>query len=592
MPMNRPMAAVPRTAALGGASESTAGGTNSDASAARWRALIAESPIGIYEQDLDGRCTFVNPAFQRIMGLSVDEALGFGWCRVVHPEDLDTLTAMQSEPPPAEGAIAVELRVIRTDNTRRNVNARTVPLRGDDGVITGYLGTLEDITDRKALETRLEYDATHDRLTGLGSRALLVEELNSALARARRNGLAVALLFIDLDGFKRVNDMLGHAAGDELLVQVAQRLRTAVRDGDLCVRLGGDEFVVGCADMVSIHTSTELGDRLLRAVTEPYDVHGHEVLVGASIGVATVQGDDPVSVDQLLSNADLAAYRAKRLGRGRVELFDEDLRRQLAQGRRIARSLAQLLDEPRLPILCRPIANLGNGGIVGFDCVVDWESAGVHDVDAIGPVVEDSGMSRSLDVAMVRTLLAQLAQWEQQPPGAIVPGLSMVLTRAGGISPLMPELVRDLLARTGVVPSLCWIGVPESAVARDFDAAAAVVGALDDLGVGVALRDFGSAISSLDQLRRLPAPTMTIAGDLVTALRCSDAPPDHAHVSLFAAIVQYARALGRVVLANDVEDAAHAERLREIGCDFGSGPAFGPALRPDEIADFLRCRSL
>src|SRR6478752_4775022 len=142
MPMNRPMAGVPRSAALGGAGENTSGGSNSDAGAARWRALIAESPIGIYEQDLDGRCTFVNPAFQRIVGLSIDEALGFGWCRVVQPEDLETLTAMQAEPLPAEGARAVELRVIRTDGTRRHVSARTVPLRGDDGMITGFLGTL------------------------------------------------------------------------------------------------------------------------------------------------------------------------------------------------------------------------------------------------------------------------------------------------------------------------------------------------------------------------------------------------------------------------------------------------------------------
>jgi EAL domain-containing protein (putative c-di-GMP-specific phosphodiesterase class I) len=201
-------------------------------------------------------------------------------------------------------------------------------------------------------------------------------------------------------------------------------------------------------------------------------------------------------------------------------------------------------------------------------------------------------MSRSLDVAMMRTLLAQLAQWEQRPPGPIVPGLSMVLTRAGGASPLMPELVRDMLARTGVVPARCWIGIPESAVVQDFDAVAAVVTALDDLGVGVALCDFGSAISSLDQLRRLPAPTMTIAGDLVAALAPAEADADDdVHVSLFAAIVQYARALGRVVLANDVQDRAHAERLRTIGCDFGSGPAFGPALRPEEIGEFLRSRS-
>jgi diguanylate cyclase (GGDEF)-like protein/PAS domain S-box-containing protein len=591
MPMNRPMAGVPRIAALGGASEPLSG-PSPDANGARWRALIAESPIGIYEQDLGGACTFVNPAFQRIIGLAADEALGFGWCDVIHPEDLEMLTSMQAEPITADGARAVELRVVRPDGTRRWVSARTVPLRADDGAVTGFLGTLEDISDRKSLESRLEYDATHDRLTGLGSRALLVEQLNAALARARRNGLAVALLFIDLDGFKRVNDMLGHAAGDELLVQVGQRLRDAVRDGDLCVRLGGDEFVVCCADMVSVHTSTELGDRILRAVTEPYDVHGHEVLVGASIGVAAAQGEDPVSVDQLLSNADVAAYRAKRLGRGRVEMFDEDLRRRLAQGRRIARSVARLLDEPQLPILCSPIADLRSGCVVGFDCVVDWASAGIEDRDAVLPVVEESGMSRSLDVAMARTLLAQLARWEQQPPGAIVPGLSMVLTRPSGASPLMPELLRDLLARTHVVPSLCWIGVPESAVAQDFDAAASVVAALADLGVGVALRDFGTAISSLDQLRRLPAPTLTIAGELVAGLRDADGNVDDVHVSLFAAIVQYARALGRVVLANDVHDRVHAERLRDIGCDFGSGAAFGPTLRPDEIPEFLRARSL
>ncbi len=171
--------------------------------------------------------------------------------------------------------------------------------------------------------------------------------------------------------------MLGHAAGDELLVQVAERLRSTVRDGDVCVRLGGDEFVVCCPDMESVTQSSMLADRLLARVSEPYDIHGHEVVIGASIGIATARGDDPLSADQLLSNADVAAYRAKRLGRGRVEMFDEDLRRQLAEGRRIARTVGRLLEEPRLPILCTPIAHLATHEIVGFDCAVDWETTGL-----------------------------------------------------------------------------------------------------------------------------------------------------------------------------------------------------------------------
>jgi diguanylate cyclase (GGDEF)-like protein/PAS domain S-box-containing protein len=557
---------------------------------ARWRVLVSESPVGIYEQDLNGACTFVNPAFGRILEMAAEDALGFGWTTVVHPEDLAKLREIQNQAVPLFEPRAVELRLLRSDGTQRWVSARSVALRDDEGTTTGFLGTLEDVTERHRLEERLEYDATHDRLTGLGSRALLVAQMNSALARARRGDRAVALLFIDLDGFKRVNDMLGHAAGDELLVQVAQRLQASVREGDVCVRLGGDEFVVCCTDMEPLVEASKLAERVLLAVAEPYDVHGHEVLVGASIGIATAQGEDPVSADQLLSNADLAAYRAKRRGRGRVEVFDDDLRRRLSQSRRIGRSVARLLDEPTLPILCAPLAYLGNGGIVGFDCTVDWTAAGLHDGDAIDHVIEEAGMSRALDLALIRTLLAQLGEWERRAPGAIVPGLSMTLTRASAISPVMGELIRDMLARSGVVPSLCWIGVPESAVAHDLEAASHVAAALDGLGVGVALRDFGSAVSSLEQLRQLPAPTMTVAGPLVAALHGTQLTDEEVQATLLAAIVKYARALGRIVVATDLQDVDHALRLRDLGCEFGAGPVFGPALRPDQIEEFLATR--
>ncbi|HWS47947.1 MAG TPA: diguanylate cyclase, partial [Acidimicrobiia bacterium] len=421
---------------------------------ARWRSLVGESPTGIFELDTRDRCTFVNPAFARLTGRTNETALGAGWSDVFDDDDLAVMRERLRRAADTDVPCSAELRVVGDDGAVvRWVSARAVPLRDAEGRVTGFLGTLEDVTDRKRLEERLEYDATHDRLTGLGSRALLVEELQAGLARTRRGGGCVALLFIDLDGFKRVNDTLGHAAGDQLLVNVAQRLRGSVRGGDVCVRLGGDEFVVCCSNLDRAEQAIALAERMLATLSEPYDVHGHEVLVGASIGIASAHGEDPVSADQLLSNADIAAYRAKRLGRGRIEVFDDDLRRQLGKARRIGRTVSRLLDQPLVPLICTPIAHLERGAIIGFDATVDWEAAGVHEPeDAIAQVIEEAGMSRTLDLSVVRTLLAQLTEWTRRPPAPIVPGLSATLTASGALSPLVPELVRDMLARTRVAP--------------------------------------------------------------------------------------------------------------------------------------------
>jgi diguanylate cyclase (GGDEF)-like protein/PAS domain S-box-containing protein len=562
---------------------------------ARWRTLFGASPIGIFEVDLDERCTLVNPAFERLTGLPAQDALGHGWSAVIPPEDIRRL-GVAGDGETGKDAPACEVRISLPDGTPRWASLRSVPLRGADGRVTGHLRTLEDVTDRKVLEEQLEHDATHDRLTGLGSRALLLEELSAALARTRRGGAGVALLFIDLDGFKRVNDMLGHASGDDLLVQVADRLRGTLRGGDLCVRLGGDEFVVCCNGSddagrdarggVSGYAA-RIAERVLDALHQPYDIHGHEMVVGASIGIASSTGEDLISAEQLLSNADVAAYRAKRMGRGRTEIFDDELRRQLARTRRIGRSVGRLIDQPRLPLLCAPLAKLDDRSIVGFDCSVDWDTAGIHEeVATIESVVEEAGMSRGLDVAVVRTVLAHLGDWELRPPGAIVPGLGITLTRAGALSSALPEIVRDLLARADVPAALCWLGIPEAAVAQDLEAATSVAEGLLDLGLGVGLRDFGSAVSSLEQLRLLPTPTMTIAGPLVAAARTACAPGD-ASTALLAAIVAYARALGRVVVAIDLQDDDHVSRLRELGCTFGTGPAFGRAIRPDQVEAFL-----
>jgi diguanylate cyclase (GGDEF)-like protein/PAS domain S-box-containing protein len=555
---------------------------------ARWRTLVGDSPIGIFELDHDDRCVFANESFARITGMDAADALGTGWYHMLDLDDLATMRARRQHDTAQGGASVCELRIAGAEDHAGWVELRSVPIRDDAGNVTGWLGTLEDLTDRKQLEARLEYDATHDRLTGLGSRALLVAEAKTVLGRSRRVARGVALLFIDLDGFKRVNDMLGHAAGDELLIQVARRLEESTRDSDLCVRLGGDEFVACCPDVDSLEVAEKVAERLLARISAPYDIHGHEVRITASIGISHAQGDDPVSVDQLLSNADIAAYRAKNAGRARIEVFDDELRRELARHRKIARSVGRLLDQMRVPLQLTPIAELTHNTVVGFDCSVDWERAEFREpLAVITQIVEETGMSRALDLAVVRTMLAQLSEWDHDAPAESIPGLGVRLTAAGAQSPLLPELVRDMIARTRAEPARCWVGIPEAAVAHDLEATSQVASALEDLGIGVALRDFGSAVSSLEQLRQLPAPTVTIAGPLVEAVAVNDETDREAGTALLAAIVQYAQALGRVVVAFGVRDLAHAERLRALGFDFGSGPAFGPCMAPDQVRDFL-----
>jgi diguanylate cyclase (GGDEF)-like protein/PAS domain S-box-containing protein len=555
---------------------------------ARWRTLVDDSPIGIFELDRDDQCVFANASFARITGMDPVDALGTGWYHMLDLDDLATMRARRQHDTAQGVASVCELRIAGAAERSGWVEVRSVPIRDDAGNIAGWLGTLEDLTDRKELEAQLEHDATHDRLTGLGSRALLVANAKTALGRSRRSKRGMALIFMDLDGFKRVNDMLGHAAGDELLVQVARRLVESTRDTDICVRLGGDEFVACCPDVDSLAVAATVAERLLGRISAPYDIHGHEVHISASIGIAHAQGDDPVSVEQMLANADIAAYRAKHLGKARVELFDDELRRTLAKSRRIARSVGRLLDHVQVPIQCAPIAELAHNTVIGFDCTVDWATADVREpLDVITQIVEETGMSRALDLAIVRTMLAQLSEWDRNPPAANLPGLGVRLTAAGAQSPLLPELVRDMISRTRAEPSRCWIGIPEAAVAQDLEATSQVATALEELGIGVALRDFGSAVSSLDQMRQLPAPTITIAGPLVEAVAGDDGADRAAGTALLAAIVQYAKALGRFVVAFGIQDLAHANRLRELGFDFGSGPAFGPSIPPDQVRDFL-----
>jgi diguanylate cyclase (GGDEF)-like protein/PAS domain S-box-containing protein len=553
----------------------------------RFEQVFEHATVGIHVLDLDAGFLRVNRAACLMLGYAEQYLLDTDLFAHVHPDDVQSLREDHDR------LVRGEQQSYRREHRLRRSDGEWIwgrfgaSLVRDDGGAPLYLvGQIEDVTEQHRLAERLAHEATHDRLTGLASRALLFEHLERALAGVRRHGAAAAVLFIDLDGFKRVNDTLGHAVGDELLVQVADRLRQSVRASDVIVRLGGDEFVICCSQLDSPGAATDLADRVLELAGRPFIVQGHEVMIGASIGIAVARGDDPVSGEQLLSNADVAAYRAKRHGRGRVEVFDETLRRELAERRRVARVVSSLLELDVLPLVLGPIVHLADGRVVGYQCTVDWDRVGISDGEAAVQIAEETGMARAFDRMMLRTVLGQLRTWEQEIPARYMPGLCFGLTVSAVLAPEFLGEVQAALTEYGVHPARVWLGVPEAAMTLDTDRATHVADVLVDRGFGVALRDFGAGVQTLEQLRRLPATTVTLAAALVDAL----AADDDVGTALVTSVLRFTRALGRLSLATGIPTKAEAHHLAVMGCDFGSGPAFGPLLRPEDVSAFLSSR--
>ena len=558
----------------------------------------ARAPIGIFEVDLDDRCTFVNPAFERLTGLAAHDALGDGWRRSCIP----TISRRCGPAPDAtecDEPCVVELRISRRRSSRGGSARGRSRCAARTASSPATSARSKTSTERKVLEERLEHDATHDRLTGLGSRALLVEQVTCGAGadptrRARRR--------VVVHRPRRVQARERHARprGRRRTARAGRAAArgASVRDADVCVRLGGDEFVVCCIDVGSPADQSTLLGRAVARMRSP----NRTTCTVTKCSSARASASRPrtaktrSSVDQLLSNADIASYRAKRLGRGRVEIFDDELRRRLARG---PAHRAQRRPAARRAARCRSCARRScisrTESVVGFDCAVDWDARRT----STSRRRDRARRRRGGDVARRSTSRssARCSPSSRSGSGArrarSFPALQRRADpRRARSSPVLPEMVRDMLTRTRVDAVAVLARDPGSrGRARLRRRVAASSSALDELGVGVALRDFGSAVSSLEQLRRLPTPTMTRRPDR-SSRRCTATTRTTATATLLAAIVQYARALGRIVVAFGVQDEAHTRAAaRARAAASASVPAFGPrAARPTRSRRFSQRR--
>jgi diguanylate cyclase (GGDEF)-like protein/PAS domain S-box-containing protein len=541
-----------------------------DAHERRFSTLTERSPIPTLLSEQGMRLAHVNDAFCTLVGLPAEELLGTGWMAAVHPDDLDGVieqaaTVLGGE----DGEGEAQVRLIRADGTERTTVIRFSHLF-TPGVGAGFVATMEDITDRLAFEARLAHQANHDPLTGLPNRTLLADHV---AARFHPGGGSLACIFLDLDNFKVVNDSLGHAAGDQLLVELARRLRATVRPGDLVARFGGDEFVVVCQD-VAQDDAVALAERIGAALRRPVALAGVEVRPAASVGV-TVQTAEHTAAEELIRDCDIAMYQAKAAGKGRITVLDSDARAQARDKLRLVAELREAIERREITLMYQPIFSTEDGTAVAVESLARWHhpERGPISPAAFVPLAEESGLVSALGLLVLDETCRQLAAWDAAL-GLSAPARANVNVSALQLDANLQGHVASALLRHGLHPCRLSIEITESALMKDPGAARDVLLELRDLGVQVSIDDFGTGYSSLAYLRRLPVDCLKVDRSFVAELA-------DGHAEITTAVIAMARSLGLCTVAEGVETLEQAEELARLGATYLQGFSLAAPLSGD-----------
>ena len=435
---------------------------------------------------------------------------------------------------------------------------------------------------RQSAESKVRHQALHDPLTGLPNRSLLLDRLNHWAARAGRDRSTAAVLFVDLDNFKVINDALGHDQGDRLLCAVADRLRQELRPSDTIARVGGDEFVVFCEDVASEHEALAMVDRLVRALDEPFELAGQPQHATASVGIAL--GDGSSQPEFLIRNADAAMYRAKERGRARYELFDDEMRQRSISWLETESELRRAITGGELRNLYQPIVSPTSGLIVGFEALVRWqhpERGLISPADFI-PIAEQSGLIVPLGRTVLEQACDEAVTWNADREGREPLRVAVNFSPRQLSHPNAVETVVEALESSGLPAELLCVEITESALVEDAAATLGTLNRLKELGVTLALDDFGTGYSSLTYVRRFPIDTLKIDRTFIEGIVGSS--EDEAIVT---AVLEMGRALGVHVVAEGVETEEQAARLRTLGCKLAQGYLFSRPIAPDAVRDLL-----
>lgn len=548
----------------------------------RIRAVVETAAEGIITIDDHGLIESCNAAAEAMFGHRAGDLLGSSIV-VLMPEPyrdahLAGLARRRTGGPQAT-TLEAELEGLRKDGTIFPMSLSVSEVVAG-GRVT-FTGILRDMSERHAFEVQLEHQATHDPLTGLPNRVLLLDRLGQALARAARSGNATAMLFIDLDRFKVVNDGLGHDVGDRLLAEVAHRLRDSVRGFDTVARFGGDEFVVLCDEVDDTATLVALAQRIADALKHPFVLDGTEIYVTASTGIALAEGTDTPT--DLLRKADVAMYRAKAAGGDDFAIFDGAMQAWADTRLDTESALRGAIGREELRVHYQPVYELPGGHPTGVEALVRWERPGlglVPPAQFIG-VAEETGAIVEIGTWVLEEACAQAVRWQHEQHASDLSMSVNVSTRQLG-SPGFVDVVAEALARTGLEPAGLILEITESVLVEDAVQAQAVLRELKALGVRLALDDFGTGHSSLVYLLRFPIDVLKVDRSFVQEVHSTGEGS-----TIVGAVIALAHGLGMTVVAEGVETAEHLEALARLGCDYAQGYHLARPGPPSEISRLL-----
>jgi diguanylate cyclase (GGDEF)-like protein/PAS domain S-box-containing protein len=542
----------------------------------RFRTLVQRASDLTGVTDREGVITYISPAVEPILGFPPDEFVGSDLRERVHPDDqqglLDAVTLLLDHP---SSTATVDFRIATRDGRWRNIEAVGRNLL-EDHTIGGIVWNGRDVTDRRLLQDELTFQAFHDALTGLPNRALMLNRMDQALA-ASEDGAGVTVLLIDLDGFKDVNDSLGHQAGDSLLCQVADRLTRCLRGTDTAARLGGDEFAVVFDGSPAIPI-TEITARILAAIREPIDVDGRAIRVGASIGVA-VSGPDGVTSADLLRDADIAMYAAKAAGKNRVEVFLPDMRTSIAERSALEQDLVRAVELDQIQLSYQPIVDLTTGAVLAVEALARWRHP---DLGLVGPAVfipiaEQSGYIDELGRYVLVEACSTMATWRRTMPHHADLRISVNISGRQVLSGDLVGTVVDAVNLSGLPPSGLVLEITETVFLEDSEAVRTQFAQLRALGVHVAIDDFGSGYSSVGSLLRFPADLLKIDRSCLEV----------GGGGLVYSVAALGRTLGLRVIIEGVETMEHLRQASDGRCHAAQGYLFARPADEEQTTHLL-----
>ena len=556
-------------------------------SEARFQSFVQNASDVIMVIDPELTLKYVSPSVERVLGYGVSRLQGTRLTEFLHPHELDRVVSMLHDP----NGVAqpnfehIECRLRNAEGTWLYFEILKTNLLHDPNV-EGIVLNARDISERKEFEQQLRHQAFHDPVTNLANRALFADRVQHALARQTRDAGGLAVMFIDLDDFKVINDSLGHAAGDEVLRYVGRKLITCVRTIDTVARFGGDEFAILLEDTRSPEEVAEIADRVLEALEGALDVDGTEVFIRASMGIAILEAEDAMTsaADELMRNADVAMYQAKREGKGQYRVFEPEMHANVVERMELKGSLQRAIERGELEVHYQPIISLPDERVSGFEALARWPRPGARTVSPVEfiPLAEETGLIIPLGSWVLRVACTQARVLQEKFPMDPPLSMSVNISAKQLQQPGIVDSVEAALAESGLDPATLTLEMTESVLLSDTDLTLAKLNQLKQIGVRIALDDFGTGYSSLSYLSRFPVDVLKIDRSFVSTV---DGLGEES--ALAGAIVKLGEALRLRTVAEGIELPAQLDRLVELGCVMGQGFYFGKPMHIDDLIDHM-----